>query len=149
MGLFKQLFKDAQNENVKQFETLQPGELFPYGENSTVNIKSNAVFLSLTCQDCIELITAIKEEFSKGRNVKPNNLSVYVIASNEEVKELDSYFNSMLSIQSISKEELVQKYKVPSTPFCYHINNDNRVLRSSEFDNIISFIKILITDPIS
>ncbi|MEK4439176.1 hypothetical protein [Paenibacillus sp. FSL K6-2862] len=142
MGLFKQLFKDAQHGSEISIEPFQPGDVFPnqdYTENSI------AIFLSLTCQDCIEVITAIQQASIEKLNGH-HNLALYIVASEEEVKELDTYYDSRFIIHAISKKELVQKYRVPSTPYCYKRDNNNQVISSTEFDDLNSFMKTLFAD---
>ncbi|WP_427181424.1 hypothetical protein [Paenibacillus sp. TC-CSREp1] len=144
MGLFKQLFKNAQQGNETSIEPFQTGEVFP---SQDYNENNNAIFLSLTCQDCIEVITALQQVSTEKTEALPN-LALYIVASEEEVKELDTYYNSRFIIHAISKNELVQKYRVPSTPYCYKRDNSNRVISSMEFDDLNSFMKILIGDHI-
>ncbi|WP_338707696.1 hypothetical protein [Paenibacillus amylolyticus] len=140
MGLFKQLFKDAQHGSENVIESFRPGEMFPHHDRQP---KSNVVFLSLTCQDCIEVITAIQKTSTAEHNKEKINLVLYIVATVEEVKELDTYYNSSFTIYAITKKELVEKYKVPSTPYCYHTDQNHQVISTTEFDDVNSFMKMI------
>jgi hypothetical protein len=139
MGLFKQLFKDAQHGSENVIKAFQPGETFPHHNHRQ---RSNAVFLSLTCQDCIEVITAIQKAGTEQRSKERMNLILYIVATDEEVRELDTYYNSSFIIYAITKKDLTEKYKVPSTPYCYHIDQNNQVMSTTEFDDVNSFIQL-------
>jgi hypothetical protein len=141
VSIFLQLFKHL-HKTDEVIESLKPGDPMPdfsSNEFPKPNYGSVALFISLTCRDCIHLL----EELFEQQLDNTWNLTMYVVGSQQEINEMLVYFDFRFKIVQINNDEMQFKYRVPATPFIYWLDAKGFILNSKNIHSISEFVDLM------
>lgn len=134
MGAFQQLFKSIQTKQsgLVLTEPIPAGQPFPAvfeGGKCEINL---ALFLSLTCRECVYLLSDLPPFLTS----YSGGIRMYMKGREEEVRQLIEYYEFEFPVSAIKEEKMTGVYRIPSTPYLYAVNGEGDVVGSGNVHNV-------------
>ncbi|MFC5471486.1 TlpA family protein disulfide reductase [Cohnella suwonensis] len=143
MGAFQQLFKSIQMKQSGKVavEAIPPGQPFPLEFAGTTNDVNLALFISLTCRECVYLLSDLPSFLSGFAG----GVRMFVKGKEEEIRQLTDYYEFDFPVYPIREDEMTDLYKVPSTPYLYVADKSGIVSGSGNVHSVEELTELIKT----
>lgn len=135
------LFQDLFNKKKLIVSPYSNEEYAPFINHITghfIQKQTVVIIASLHCVTCINLITDIQNFIDD-----EINKIMFLVASTEEVNELERITSSGITIIPIMDSDVINTFRAPGTPYVYILDKKNIIMISSIVDNLEDIKKLI------